>query len=68
MLLSDDEFFRTSATVNREDFKLFKALANLKYDTDPLNSAWQEAVKLFNERYAKELTEAVEKIDSLDNK
>ncbi len=39
---------RTSATVFNEDFKMFKALCNLKFDKDPLNNGWKEAVQLFN--------------------
>ena len=38
---------RTSATVFKEDLQTFKALARLKFDNDPMNNAWKEAVKLF---------------------
>jgi len=38
---------RTSATVFKEDLQKFKALARLKFDEDPMNNAWKEAVKLF---------------------
>lgn len=55
-----DNFLRTSATVNKKDFKLFKAIANLMYDKDPLNNAWQEAVRLFIEEHKNELLDAVE--------
>lgn len=58
--ITENDFLRTSATVNRKDFRLFKAIANLKFDKDPLNNAWQEAVKLFIENNKKELLDAVE--------
>lgn len=38
---------RTSATVFKEDLQTFKAIARLKFDEDPMNNAWKEAVKLF---------------------
>lgn len=38
---------RTSATVFKEDLQKFKAIARLKFDEDPMNNAWKEAVKLF---------------------
>lgn len=41
---------RTSATVYTKDLELFRILARLKYDKDPMNNAWIEAVKLFNEK------------------
>ena len=58
--ITENYFLRTSATVNKKDFRKFKALANLKYDNDPLNNAWQEAVRLFLEKYKNEFIEAVE--------
>lgn len=41
------EEVRTSATVFKDDLKTFKSLARLKFDEDPMNNAWKEAVKLF---------------------
>jgi hypothetical protein len=41
---------RTSATVFTDDLKLFRTIARLKFDRDPMNNAWKEAVKLFNEK------------------
>lgn len=41
---------RTSATVFTQDLKIFRVLARLKYENDPMNNAWKEAVKLFNEQ------------------
>jgi hypothetical protein len=38
---------RTSATVFKEDLRKFKAIARLKFEEDPMNNAWKEAVKLF---------------------
>lgn len=38
---------RTSATVFTVDLQLFKAIARLKFDSDPMNNAWKEAVNLF---------------------
>lgn len=38
---------RTAATVYVDDLKLFKALARLKFDSDPVNTAWKESVQLF---------------------
>lgn len=43
----NQEETRTSATVFKEDLQKFKALARLKFDEDPMNNAWKEAVKLF---------------------
>ena len=40
---------RTSATVYTKDLELFRIIARLKFDKDPMNNAWMEAVKLFNE-------------------
>lgn len=40
---------RTAATVYKEDLALMKILARLKFDKDPVNNAWKEAVKLFNQ-------------------
>lgn len=38
---------RTSATVFKEDLQKFKAIARLKFDKDPMNNAWKEAMNLF---------------------
>ena len=38
---------RTSASVKPEDLTVFKELANIKFDEDPMNNAWQEAVKMW---------------------
>ncbi len=40
---------RTAATVYKDDLKIMKEIAQIKFDKDPMNSAWQEAVKLFIE-------------------
>lgn len=41
------EEVRTSATVFKDDLQTFKAIARLKFDKDPMNNAWKEAIKLF---------------------
>jgi len=38
---------RTSATVTSKKLVIFKAIAGLKFEEDPMNSAWEEAVTLF---------------------
>ena len=43
----NQEETRTSATVFKEDLQKFKSIARLKFDTDPMNNAWKESVKLF---------------------
>lgn len=40
---------RTAATVFKDDLKVMKEIAQIKFDKDPMNSAWKEAVKLFIE-------------------
>ena len=52
-----EEETRTSATVLTQDLKIFRTLARLKFDKDPMNNAWKEAVKLFNEENKHLLTE-----------
>lgn len=49
---------RTSATVPTLKLQIFKAVAGLKFEKDPMNSAWEEAVDLFldiNKEYLKKL-------------
>lgn len=41
---------RTAATVYLSKLKTFKEIARIKYDKDPVNSAWQEAMELFIEK------------------
>lgn len=43
----NQEETRTSATVFKEDLQKFKSIARLKFEIDPMNNAWKEAVKLF---------------------
>lgn len=38
---------RTAATVYKSDLKVMKEIAQIKFNKDPMNSAWKEAVKLF---------------------
>lgn len=38
---------RTAITVFTDDLKVFTALARLKYEKDPVNTAWREAMNLF---------------------
>lgn len=40
---------RTAATVFVEKLKTFKEIARIKYNKDPVNTAWQEAMDLFIE-------------------
>lgn len=56
--LTKKEKTRTSATVTSTKLAIFKVVAGLKYEKDPMNSAWEEAVTLFlknNEEYLKGL-------------
>lgn len=55
---------RTSATVFTEDLRLFKAIARLKFKSDPMNNAWKEAVTLFIRENKDLLKETYDKIDS----
>lgn len=43
----DQSETRTSATVFKDDLQKFKSIARLKFEEDPMNNAWKEAVKLF---------------------
>lgn len=57
-LAKKKEKTRTSATVSSTKLALFKIVAGLKFDEDPMNNAWEESVDLFlkeNEMYLKEL-------------
>ena len=47
-MFESHEETRTSATVFSEDLQTFKSIAKLKFEKDPMNNAWKEAVKLFN--------------------
>lgn len=40
---------RTAATIYKEDLKIMKEIAKIKFGKDPMNSAWKEAAKLFIE-------------------
>ncbi len=53
---------RTSATVFKEDLQKFKSIARLKFDADPMNNAWKEAVKLFIQENKYLLKETHDKI------
>ena len=46
-IFEGNEETRTSATVFTEDLQTFKSIAKLKFEKDPMNNAWKEAVKLF---------------------
>ncbi|MBF4474574.1 hypothetical protein [Methanobacterium formicicum] len=56
------EEVRTSATVFKDDLKTFKAIARLKFDSDPMNNAWKEAVILFIQQNKSLLKETAEQI------
>lgn len=56
------EEVRTSATVFKEDLQKFKAIARLKFDNDPMNNAWKEAMKLFIQENKPLLKETANKI------
>lgn len=62
MFNPQQEETRTSATVFKEDLQKFKSIARLKFDSDPMNNAWKEAVKLFiqqNKYLLKETHDAI---------
>jgi len=65
---STKEETRTAATVYVDDLKLMKAIARLKFSEDPVNNAWKEAVKLFNEQNKHLLREAYDKLDKKNSK
>lgn len=46
MCMKENEI-RTAATICKNDLKIMKEIARMKFDEDPVNSAWKEAVKLF---------------------
>lgn len=58
---------RTSATVFKEDLQTFKAIARLKFDEDPMNNAWKEAVKLFIQDNKHLLKETLDIIPDKEN-
>jgi hypothetical protein len=58
----NQEETRTSATVFKEDLQKFKSIARLKFDSDPMNNAWKEAVKLFIRENKHLLKETYDKI------
>lgn len=47
--------FRTSVTVNRVDFNLFKEICKAKYEKDPVNTGIKEAISDFNKKNRKYL-------------
>lgn len=59
---TSDETTRTAATVYKNDLDLMKILARLKFDKDPVNSAWKEAIKLFNQENKHLLKEKYDEI------
>jgi hypothetical protein len=59
---------RTSATVFKEDLKKFKSIARLKFDADPMNNAWKEAVKLFIQENKHLLKETHDQIPDKNSK
>jgi hypothetical protein len=64
----NQEETRTSATVFKEDLQKFKSIARLKFDTDPMNNAWKEAVKLFIRENKHLLKETYDNIPEQDTK
>lgn len=65
IIMTDNLTTRTSATVTSKKLIIFKAVAGLKFDKDPMNSAWEEAVTLFikaNEEKLKELNLEIDDI------
>lgn len=60
---SKQEETRTSATVFTEDLQLFKAIARLKFKSDPMNNGWREAVKLFIRENKHLLKETYDKLE-----
>lgn len=49
------DYTKTSATIKISDFRIFKEITQEKleqgeFEKNPLNSAWQEAIELFNEK------------------
>lgn len=63
---------RTSASVQPEDLNVFKELANIKFDEDPMNNAWQEAVEMWIAKnitlYDEEAEEKKKKAEELKKK
>lgn len=63
---------RTSASVMPEDLNVFKELANIKFDEDQMNNAWQEAVEMWIaaniDLYDKEAEEKKKKAEELKKK
>lgn len=63
-VINNKEETRTAATVFIDDLNLMKAIARLKFDKDPVNNAWKEAVQLFNRENKHLLEEAYKKLDN----
>ena len=58
----NSEETRTAATVFKDDLELMKVLARLKFKSDPVNNAWKESIKLFNEENVHLLKEKYDEI------
>lgn len=60
-----DPTFRTSVTVIRDDFDLFKDICKNKYPGDPVNTGIQEAIADFNIKNKEHLSDKYAKMKKL---
>ena len=59
------EEIRTSFTLNKDDFEIFKDICREKFSQDPLNSGAREAITDFNKKNKKYLQPKYDKLKKL---
>ncbi len=62
------ETTRTSFTLNKEQFEIFKDICREKYSTDPLNSGANEAIADFNKKNKEYLKPKYDRLKELLDK
>lgn len=59
------EEIRTSFTLNKDDFEIFKDICREKFSQDPLNSGAREAIADFNKKNKEYLQPKYDKLKKL---
>lgn len=59
------EEIRTSFTINKDDFEIFKDICREKFSQDPLNSGAKEAIADFNKKNKKHLQAKYDRLKEL---
>lgn len=57
--------YRTSVTVLRDEFEIFKDICKRKYDADPVNSGIREAIADFNSKNKEYLSDKYSKMKEM---